>query len=120
MNQYDDMRAAFRAELEQNSQQGDLTYIEPPTESGPEYNPVITPGAEHDVIGAKVSGKRKNEYIAGGYIQARDVLYRAAETGFTPELSGTFRANGTTYQIIMVDPITEEVPPVGWYLGLRA
>lgn len=119
MNIYDDMRAAFLSELTLNSEQGELVYIEPGTETGPEYNPIITPGAEHHVKGIKRSGKRKNEYIDGGYIVASDTLFMIAEFGEAPQTSGTFRANGKTYQIIMVDPITEEVPPVGYYLGLR-
>jgi hypothetical protein len=99
--------------------QGTMIYQEPDTETGPEYNPVLTPGAEHPVSGIKVSGNRKNTYIDGGYIQASDLMVMLPEFGTTPTLSGKMKVNGTTYQIIMVDPITEEVPTVGWYIGCR-
>jgi len=102
-----------------NYGQGTMVYQEPAITSGPSYDPVITPGAEHSVSGIKVSGQRKNTYIEGGYIQASDLMVMLPEFGTTPTLSGKMKVNGTTYQIIMVDPITEEVPPVGYYLGLR-
>ena len=119
MNIYDDMRAALLSELTLNSEQGELLYLEPGEQSGSEYDPVIGDPTPHPVIGIKKSGKRKNEYIAGGYIEASDTLFMIAEFGTVPVLSGELEANGRTYQIIMVDPITEEVPPVGWYIGCR-
>lgn len=119
MNFYEEM-GQVASELLADFSQGTIVYQEPPTTSGPDYNPVVTPGAEHSVAGIKVSGHRKNTYVEGGYIQASDLMIMLPVFAAAPELSGTMTINGKTYQIIMVDPITEEVPPVGWYIGCRA
>ena len=120
MNIYDDMRAAFKAELQQNSEQGAMVYVQPGEATGPAYDPVIGPPTEHPVIGIKRSGKRKSQYVSDGYIVATDTLVMIAEFGTVPTVAGEFKINGRTFQVVMVDPITEEDPPIGWYIGCRS
>lgn len=120
MSIYDEMRAEYNAELAQHSEQGEMVYLEPGTPAGPEWDPVPGTPTEHPVLGFKRSGKRKHEYVADGYIVATDTLVQTNEFGVTPTMDGQFKINGKTFQIVMIDPITEAVPPIGWYIGCRS
>lgn len=100
--------------------QGDAVYLQPGEMTGPEWNPVVGPDTEHPFNSFKASTNRKNQYVASGYIVESDVLLLAENLDFTPAMDGKVRLNGREYQIVMLDPITNVEPPVGWYIGIRS
>jgi len=100
--------------------QGETVYLKPGSVTGPEWNPVIGPPTEHQFNSFKASANRKNQYVAGGYIVESDVLLLAENLDFTPAMDGKVRLNGREHQIVMLDPITNETPPLGWYIGIRS
>jgi len=100
--------------------QGDTVYIEQGSVTGTEQNPVVEPDKEHPFNSFKASTNRKNQYVAGGYIVESDVLLLAENLDFAPAMDGKVRLNGREHQIVMLDPITNETPPLGWYIGIRS
>ena len=100
--------------------QGTLIYIQPGEQTGPEYNPVTGPSSEYSISGTKASGSEKSRYVNDGYISSSDVLLKVAVFEVEPTMSGEVSINGRIHQIVMVDPVTNESPPVLWNIGCRA
>lgn len=119
MSLYDRGRATASRLLEQYAQ-GTVIYNEPGSTGGDPWNP--TPGAStpYPVNTTKMQGREKNQYIEGGYIVSSDVLLFVAVFDVEPTLSGTMTINGQEHQIVMVNPVTNVQPPMGWHVGCRA
>lgn len=98
--------------------QGAVKYIEPGTESGPAYNPTITPGTEHE-IDATVRGVA-SKFVDGTTILSSDFqLVTPAGFGVVPVQAGTVEADGTTYTIVQIDPVPAAGTPVVYRIFLR-
>lgn len=112
MNIYGDMCQALTAEMGSVFKQGDVKYVSPPTTTGPDYDPVYTPGTEYDVQ-ATVSGVSQ-KYVKDGYISASDLQLLVVPFDVEPDSAGKMSVDGELKQIIQVDQIPAAGEPVAW------
>ena len=98
--------------------QGVIVYTAPGTQSGPDYAPVITPGASY-TLDATATGVSE-EYVDGTQIIATDTEVTAAVFGAVPTSEGTLTIDGAVQQIVGIKQIPAAGTPVVWKIFARA
>jgi len=98
--------------------QGELIYIQPGEQTGPEYDPTYGPETEWPVSGT-VRGVAQ-QYVSEGYISASDLQVTLSVFGTEPTTSGELSIDGRRHQIIEVRAIPGAGTVVSWVLFCKA
>tara|TARA_Y100001951_G_C11185071_1_gene208181 strand:- start:310 stop:666 length:357 start_codon:yes stop_codon:yes gene_type:complete len=114
---YEEMQGTA-TELLAEYQQGTVTYNDPGTPTGPEWDP--TPGTPTSyAVNATVRGVQQ-KYIADGYINASDLQAMVSVFDVEPTTSGTLTVDGREHQIIQVDAIPAAGTVVAWRVFIKS